>query len=146
MLILGRRFLKEFTHPGVTVEQGTPQYGGRTFPALASEPPPMNCSESTIILSHGFHFPSVHFHSVAAIEYAHGANILLFDYRGHGQSVLIPTTCGNAEVNNLLAAVEVATSQPETSPGQVYIHGFSMGSRSSDFAATTCGHCRHHRR
>jgi uncharacterized protein len=84
-------------------------------------------STPTIIISHGFHFPSVHFRSVAALEYAHGANILLFDYRGYGESVLIPTTCGNAEINDLVAAVNVAASQPQTSRGQVYIHGFSMG-------------------
>ena len=149
MLVLGRRFLSEFTRPGVTVEPGTPQWGGWTFPASAAEPPAevrhavtfssvdgarlrgefwaQTQSAPTIILSHGFHFPSVYFRSVAALEYAHGANILLFDYRGHGQSVLMPTTCGNAEVNDLVAALEVAISQPQTSPGQVYIHGFSMG-------------------
>ncbi len=149
MLVLGRRFLSEFTRPGVTIEQGTPQWGGWTFPTSEALPPTevrravtfssadgallrgefwaQTHSAPTIILSHGFHFPSVHFRSVAALEYAHGANILLFDYRGHGQSVQIPTTCGNAEVNDLVAAVEVATSQPETLPGQVYIHGFSMG-------------------
>ena len=149
MLVLGRRFLEEFTRPGVTVEQGTPQWGGWTFPESADEPPTelqhavtfpsadgallrgefwaQTQSAPTIIISHGFHFPSVHFRSVAALEYAHGANILLFDYRGHGESVLIPTTCGNAEVNDLVAAVDVAASQPQTSRGQVYIHGFSMG-------------------
>ncbi len=149
MVVLGRRFLEEFTRPGVTVEQGTPQWGGWTFPALVVEPPTalqraltfqsadgvllrgefwaQPQSAQTIILSHGFHLPSVYFRSVAALEYAHGANILLFDYRGHGQSSLIPTTCGNAEVNDLLAAVHVAASQPETRHGQIFIHGFSMG-------------------
>jgi alpha-beta hydrolase superfamily lysophospholipase len=149
MLVLGRRFLKEFTRPGVTVEPGTPQWGGWTFPELVVEPPPalqraltfrsadgvrlrgefwaQPQSAPTIIISHGFHLPSVYFRSVAALEYAHGANILLFDYRGHGQSSLIPTTCGNAEVNDLLAAVHVAASQPETRRGQVFLHGFSMG-------------------
>ena len=149
MLVLGRRFLKEFTRPGVTVEPGTPQWGGWTFPESAAEPPTelqhavtfpsadgallrgefwaQTHSAPTIIISHGFHFPSVHFRSVAALEYAHGANILLFDYRGHGESSLIPTTCGNAEVNDLVAAVDIAASQLETSRGQVYIHGFSMG-------------------
>jgi alpha-beta hydrolase superfamily lysophospholipase len=81
----------------------------------------------TIIISHGFHLPSMHFRSVAALEYAHGANILLFDYRGHGASAPLPTTCGNAEVNDLIAAVHVAAGQPETRPKTVYIHGFSMG-------------------
>ena len=149
MLVLGRRFLEEFTRPGVTVEQGTPQWGGWTFPESAAEPPiefqhavtfqsadgallrgefwAQTRSAPTIVISHGFHFPSVYFRSVAALEYAQGANILLFDYRGHGKSALIPTTCGNAEVNDLVAAVDFATGQPETSRGQVYIHGFSMG-------------------
>jgi alpha-beta hydrolase superfamily lysophospholipase len=149
MLVLGRLFLKEFTRPGVTVEQGTPQWGSWTFPESAAEPPTalqhsltfpsadgallrgefwaQTHSAPTIIISHGFHFPSVHFRSVAALEYAHGVNILLFDYRGHGESVMIPTTCGNAEINDLVAAVDVAASQPETARGQVYIHGFSMG-------------------
>ena len=149
MVVLGRRFIEEFTRPGVTVEQGTPQWGGWTFPELVVEPPTslqravtfqsadgvllrgefwaQPQSAQTIIISHGFHLPSVYFRSVAALEYAHGANILLFDYRGHGESALIPTTCGNAEVNDLLAAVHVAASQPETRRGQVFIHGFSMG-------------------
>ena len=149
MLLLGRRGLEELTRPGVSVEPGTPQWGGWTFPDVAGEPPAALrravtfqsadgarlCGEfwaqpgcaPTIIISHGFHFPSVRFRSVAALEYAHGANILLFDYRGHGTSALLPTTCGNAEVHDLLAAVEVASGQPETLRGQVYIHGFSMG-------------------
>lgn len=149
MLVLGRRFLEEFTRPGVTVEQGTPQWGGWTFPTSVVEPPgelqrtlafqaadgvllhgefwAQTRSAPTIIISHGFHLPSVHFRSVAALEYAHGANVLLFDYRGHGKSSLIPTTCGNAEIKDLVAAVEVAANQAETTHGQVYIHGFSMG-------------------
>jgi uncharacterized protein len=149
MVILGHRFIEEFTRPGVTIDQATPQWGGWTFPEAVGEPPPtlqravtfhsvdgarlsgefwaQTHTAPTIIISHGFHVPCLHFRSVAALEYAHGANILLFDYRGHGKSALIPTTCGNAEVNDLLAAVEVATSQAETTRGRVYIHGFSMG-------------------
>ncbi len=149
MVILGHRFIEEFTRPGVTVEQGTPFWGGWTFPEAVDEPArelqravtfqsadgvllrgefwAQRHSAPTIIISHGFHLPSRHFRSVATLEYAHGANIFLFDYRGHGESSLLPTTCGNAEVNNLAAAVDVVTSQAETMRGQVYIHGFSMG-------------------
>lgn len=149
MLIFGRRFIREFTRPGVIIGQATPQWGGWTFPESVVEPPATLqravtfqsadgtrlCGEfwaqarsaPTIIISHGFHLPCKYFRSVAALEYSHGANILLFDYRGHGKSALIPTTCGNAEVNDLTAAVNVAASQPETTSGQVYIHGFSMG-------------------
>jgi alpha/beta superfamily hydrolase len=67
------------------------------------------------------------FRSVAALEYSYGANILLFDYRGHGESMLKPTTCGNAEVHDLVAALNLVASQAETASGQVYIHGFSLG-------------------
>lgn len=113
--LLGRRFLDEFTRPGVTVEQGTPQWGGWTFPTSVMEPPEelqravtfqaadgallrgefwaQTHRAPTIVLSHGFHLPSRSFRSVAALEYAHGANILLFDYRGHGESASLPTTC-----------------------------------------------------
>jgi pimeloyl-ACP methyl ester carboxylesterase len=149
MVILGRHFLKEFTRPGVTVEYGTEQWGGWTFPVSTVEPPQdlqrvvtfssadgtrlcgefwaQTHSAPTIVLSHGFHFPSRYFRSVAALEYAYGANVLLFDFRGHGESEHVMTTCGNAEIKDLVAAVEVAASQAETAPGQVYIHGFSMG-------------------
>ncbi len=149
MVFFGRRFIEEFTRPGVTVDQATPLWGGWTFPEAVVEPPTVlqravtfqsadgtllrgefwaqKRSAPTIIISHGFHLPCMHFRSVAALEYAHGVNILLFDYRGHGKSSQIPTTCGNAEVNDLVAAVDVATSQSETMHGQVYIHGFSMG-------------------
>jgi len=149
MFLLGRRFIEEFTRPGVTVEQETPQWGGWTFPDAVGEPAkelqrPITFQAAdgvllrgefwaqtrkapTIILSHGFHLPCVHFRSVAALEYAYGANVLLFDYRGHGESASIATTCGNAEVNDLRAAVEIAAGQAETKRGQVYIHGFSMG-------------------
>lgn len=148
-MVLGRLFLNEFTRPGVTVEQESPQWGGWTFPEAVAEPPqvlqrPVTFQAAdgtrlhgefwaqkhpapTMIISHGFHLPSQHFRSVAALEYAHGANLLLFDYREHGQSALTPTTCGNEEVNDRMAAVDVAMSQAETLRGQVYIHGFSMG-------------------
>ncbi len=149
LAMLGRHFLKEFTRPGVTVEYGTAELGEVTLPASTAEPPQhlqraitlhsadgtRLCGEfwaqphstQTIIISHGFHFPSRYFRSVAALEYAHGANVLLFDFRGHGASEHVITTCGNAEINDLAAAVEFAASQRETTPGQVYIHGFSMG-------------------
>lgn len=146
---LGRRFITEFTRPGVTITPDSPQWGGWKFPTEDAEPPlasqralSFTAADGialrgefwaqpqpapTMIISHGFHLPCVHFRSVAALEYAKGANVLLFDYRGHGASAAQPTTCGNAEINDLAAAVEAAVRQPETTPGKIYIHGFSMG-------------------
>jgi alpha-beta hydrolase superfamily lysophospholipase len=149
LLALGHRFISEFTRPGVSLDPSSALWGGWTFPEAVTEPPrerqrrvdfvaadgaPLRGEywaqpqvAPTIIISHGFHLPSAHFRSVAALEYAHGANVLLFDYRGHGESAPIRTTCGVAEVNDLLAAVQVAAGQAETRPNAVYIHGFSMG-------------------
>lgn len=148
-LALGHRFISEFTRPGVTLDPDSPLWGGWKFPEAIAEPPrelqrsvrfvsadgvalrgefwAQPQMAPTIIISHGFHLPSAYFRSVAALEYSHGVNIFLFDYRGHGQSARIPTTCGNAEVNDLIAAVQVATGQVETRSNAVYIHGFSMG-------------------
>jgi uncharacterized protein len=149
LLVLGRYFLQEFTRPGVTVEPGTPQWGGWTFPQLAGEPAEQlqraltfqstggvllrgefwaqTHRAPTIVISHGFHFPSFYFRTMATLGYAQGANILFFDYRGHGQSERVATTCGTAEVGDLLAAVNIASNQPETALERVYILGFSMG-------------------
>jgi alpha-beta hydrolase superfamily lysophospholipase len=149
LLTLGQRFIRDFTRPGVSVDPNDPLWGGWGFPEAVAEPPSalrravtfvsadgavlrgefwaQPDTAPTIVISHGFHLPSAHFRSVAALEYAHGANVFLFDYRGHGQSAQIATTCGPAEVNDLLAAVEVAAQQPETRAHAIYVHGFSMG-------------------
>jgi uncharacterized protein len=149
MLALGHRLISEFTRPGVSLDPDSPLWGGWTFPEVNSEPPQelrrgirfvsadgaalrgefwaQPQMAPTIIISHGFHLPSLHFRSVAALEYAHGANVFLFDYRGHGESEQLLTTCGAAEVNDLIAAVQVAAAQSETRSNAVYIHGFSMG-------------------
>jgi uncharacterized protein len=55
-----------------------------------------------------------------------GCNLLLFDFRGHGQGDSATISLGNAEVRDLQAAITVASEQPETLPGTVIIHGFSM--------------------
>ena len=81
----------------------------------------------TIVLCHGYRTSRLHLRAVAALEYAHGYNVLFFDFRGHGESDSVMTSGGNAEVRDLEAALEVATRQPETLPNKMIIHGFSMG-------------------
>ncbi len=53
--------------------------------------------------------------------------LLLFDFRGHGESESVATSGGNAEIRDLEAALNVVRQQPETLPGKIIIHGFSMG-------------------
>ncbi|HEV2457340.1 MAG TPA: alpha/beta fold hydrolase [Ktedonobacterales bacterium] len=81
----------------------------------------------TVVICHGYRASRADLRPVAALEYSHGFNVLLFDFRGHGDSASVATTGGNAEVRDLEAALSVAAAQPETLPGEVVIHGFSMG-------------------
>ncbi len=81
----------------------------------------------TIIICHGYRVPREHLRPVAALEYTFGYNVLFFDFRGHGESESVATSGGNAEVRDLEAALYAASQQPETLPGKLVIHGFSMG-------------------
>jgi alpha-beta hydrolase superfamily lysophospholipase len=148
VFLLADRFVRELTRPGMTIPEDAPQWGGWKFPDNTPPDPhwqrPLTFQAAdgtqlqgefwaqpqpapTIVLSHGFRMPRVKFRSVAALEYQHGSNVLLFDYRGHGESAAIPTSGGVAEVRDLAAAVKLAAEQPETLPNTIFIHGFSMG-------------------
>ena len=81
----------------------------------------------TVVICHGYRITRSHLHPVAALQYTLGYNVLLFDFRGHGESESKATTGGNAEVRDLQAALVVASQQPETTPGKIIIYGFSMG-------------------
>lgn len=81
----------------------------------------------TIVICHGYRITRTYLRPVAALEYKYGYNVLLFDFRGHGGSESVATSGGNAEVRDLQAALTVASQQPETLPGRIIIHGFSMG-------------------
>jgi uncharacterized protein len=81
----------------------------------------------TVVICHGYRVSRAFLRPVAALEYKFGYNILLFDFRGHGESDSVITSGGNAEVRDLQAALTVASQQLETLPGRIIIHGFSMG-------------------
>lgn len=81
----------------------------------------------TVVLCHGYRISRDHLRPVAELEYAHGYNVFFFDFRGHGDSDSVFTSVGNAEVLDLEAALVAASQQPETLPGRIIIHGFSMG-------------------
>jgi alpha-beta hydrolase superfamily lysophospholipase len=147
--LIADKFVRELTRPGEVIDPDAPAWGGWRFPQLGALPDAQYrrrvtflASDGTriegefwaqpqpaptIIISHGFRLPSAQFRSVAALEYGYGCNVMLFDYRGHGDSAAIPTSGGNGEVRDLLAAVRVAAYQPETLSGNIFIHGFSMG-------------------
>ncbi len=82
----------------------------------------------TIIICHGYRVSRDYMRSAAALVYSmSGCNLLFFDFRGHGESDSVAISLGNAEVRDLQAAITVASQQPETLPGSIIIHGFSVG-------------------
>jgi pimeloyl-ACP methyl ester carboxylesterase len=89
----------------------------------------------TVVLCHGYRISRSYLRAAAALEYGFGYNVLLFDFRGHGDSDSVMTSAGNAEVRDLEAALVVARRQPETLPGRIIIHGFSMGAAVSLLAS-----------
>ncbi|HLI06962.1 MAG TPA: alpha/beta fold hydrolase [Ktedonobacteraceae bacterium] len=146
IVLLAHRFVNEFTHSHVLLDDNQFTWD---MPVAESEPSAMVrrqlridtcdgqrlCGEfwaqprpaPTIILCHGYRVPQVHLRPVAALEYRAGYNVLLFDFRGHGKSTQAVVSGGIAEVRDLQAAVQAARQQPETLPGKLALHGFSMG-------------------
>ncbi len=144
--ILVHRFVNEFSRPHALLDESVFVLD---MPHDAVEPP-LSCQHAllfqvsdgtvlrgdfwaqpqpapTVVLCHGYRINRSVLRSSAAQEYSLGFNVLIFDFRGHGDSDSVLTSGGNAEVRDLEAAIEVAARQPETLPGRIIIHGFSMG-------------------
>ncbi len=147
IVLLARRFVEELSRPGVALDEAA--MGGWVVPEAVAEPPIERRRQldftatdgarlrgefwaqpqpaATIVICHGYRVSRERLRPVAALEYANGCNVLLFDFRGHGESAQIATSGGNAEVRDLTAALDIAAQQAETLPNRLYIHGFSMG-------------------
>ncbi len=146
LALLANRFVEEFSHPHAVLDTSIFDW---KVPLPLAEPEAMYqrpllfaASDGTllsgefwaqpepaptIILCHGYRTSRSHLRSVATLNYVYGYNVLLFDFRGHGDSDSVTTSGGNAEVHDLEAAVEVAHLQPETKTGSIVLYGFSMG-------------------
>lgn len=146
LAILAHHFVDELSHPHAEIDEG--QFA-LDLPHYAAEPPlavqrslTFQASDGTclrgefwaqpapaptVILCHGYRISRSTLRPAAALEYEYGYNILLFDFRGHGESESVITSGGVAEVRDLEAAITAATRQPETLPGKIIIQGFSMG-------------------
>ncbi len=146
LVMLAHRFVDELTRPHQALNDKDFQWG---MPPSMPDPPssqqrslmfhaphgPLLCGEfwaqpqpaPTVVICHGYRVSRGQLRSVAALEHAFGYNVLLFDFRGHGESESVATSGGNAEVHDLQAALTVAAQQPETLPGKIILHGFSMG-------------------
>jgi len=157
LVMLANHFVNQFSHPHVIGEM---EEFNLTIAPTAPEPPrafqrplvfqardgTLLCGEfwaqprpaPTVIICHGYRGSRAQLRPGAAVEYKFGYNVLLFDFRGHGESDSVRTSGGNAEVRDLEAAIAVARMQPETLPNKIIIHGFSMGAA---VALLTPPHC-----
>ncbi len=146
LTFLAHHFVNEFSRPHVLLPEGM---FNQVSPRSYGEPPSslqrsilfsvadgtllrgdfwaQPRSAPTIVLCHGYRSSRQDLRTAAELEYACGYNVLRFDFRGHGESDSVLTSAGNAEVRDLEAALYVARQQPETLPGRIIIHGFSMG-------------------
>src|SRR5213080_3707934 len=145
-IMLANHFVNQFSHPHVIPEleelnvdvsynetepphafQRPLVFQARDGTLLRGELWAQPAPAPTIIICHGYRGSRAQLRSGAAVEYKFGYNVLLFDFRGHGDSDSVRTSGGNAEVRDLEAAIAVAGMQPETLPNTIIIHGFSMG-------------------
>ncbi|HLG62119.1 MAG TPA: alpha/beta fold hydrolase [Ktedonosporobacter sp.] len=146
LTMLAFRFVEEFSHPHLLLQEAIFDW---EIPHTAPEPPlerqrsllfktvdntllrgdfwAQPQKAPTIVLCHGYRVSRTYLREAAALEYQRGYNVFSFDFRGHGESDSVTTSGGKAEVRDLEAAIFVASRQPETLPGKIVIHGFSMG-------------------
>jgi len=146
LVMLARLFVEEFSRPHMVIDSNLFTW---ILPDPLAEPPAalqrtllFHTSDGkllhgefwaqphpapTVIICHGYRVSGTTLRPVATLEYHSGYNIMLFDFRGHGDSESVNLSGGNAEVRDLEAVLKVARQQPETRLGKLILHGFSMG-------------------
>jgi fermentation-respiration switch protein FrsA (DUF1100 family) len=80
-----------------------------------------------IILGHGFGRSRQEMLDVADMLYRNHYDVLLFDWRAHGESEGERTTFGYEETKDLAAALRYLQSRPDVDPQRIGVLGNSMG-------------------
>lgn len=91
-----------------------------------------------MILCHGLSTNRTELQDIALELRRRGYGVLLFDFRGHGESGGSCTTVGLREVNDILGAVEFLCMRPEVDLDRIGILGVSMGGAAAIMAAAIC--------
>jgi dipeptidyl aminopeptidase/acylaminoacyl peptidase len=82
---------------------------------------------AAIILAHGHANNRQPLLPEAAFLAEQGYGVLLFDFRGHGESDRAAVTLGDHERRDLRAALDFVAAQPDVDPNRIGGLGFSMG-------------------
>lgn len=81
----------------------------------------------TVIVCHGLGANRSDFTELAAGLSRGGYNILLFDFRGHGESDKKASSFGYLEQNDLLGALRYVKTRNDVDGEKIAVYGFSMG-------------------
>lgn len=81
----------------------------------------------TLIICHGLGAARSDFTELAAGLSRGGYNVLLFDFRGHGESEKKASSFGYLEQNDLLGALRYVKSREGVDYKRIAVYGFSMG-------------------
>ena len=84
-------------------------------------------NHAAIVLTHGFGENRTQMLFEARLLAHHGYGVLLFDWRGHGQSDGDKVTWGDLERRDLIAALDFVTGRPDVDRHRIGAVGFSMG-------------------
>ncbi len=90
-------------------------------------PPHPRAKSSAIIICHGVGANKSDFTGLAVSLARRGYFVLLFDFRGHGESSGRRTSLGYHEQKDILAALGVLKTREEIDLHRIGIYGFSMG-------------------
>lgn len=88
---------------------------------------PSPYSTAAVILGHGFTRSRQEMLDVAAMLNGNCYNVLLFDWRAHGESGGERSTFGHKEVKDLAAALDYLAARPEVDPERIGVLGKSLG-------------------
>ena len=90
-------------------------------------------SDRVIVGCHGYRGRKSDLLGIGAALWRHGYNVLLFDYRGHGEHAGSPVTLGYGELADVLSAIAYVRAQrPHLEVGLI---GYSMGASVALMAA-----------
>jgi alpha-beta hydrolase superfamily lysophospholipase len=93
-------------------------------------------SQRVVITCGGYRGHRADMLGIAAALWRDGSNVLIFDYRGHGELAGTPVTLGYQEVQDLLSAVDYVKSRlPDATIGVI---GYSMGGSVAIMGAARC--------
>ena len=93
-------------------------------------------SKRVVITCGGYRGHRADMLGIAAALWRDGSNVLIFDYRGHGELAGTPVTLGYQELQDLLSAVDYVKSRvPDAAVGVI---GYSMGGSVAIMGAARC--------